>query len=242
MSTRKVTRQEMKHDEFVSAVGRITLWLEDHAQILLWALAGVLAAGGTGYGAWAYLDYRAIQSESSLSAVVEAYGAPVDLPADRAGAVAVSFATDEEKYRAVIDRADETLRDYGSTRAGRVALYYRGLAFLELGEVETAGEVLGEFRRRNPRHFLAPMAGRKLAEIEESSGNLDAACALYRELTDVDIAEFPREVAYLDLGRCLEEQGDRSGAVGAYQTVLDDFPESIYAADARRLKQELEGG
>ena len=236
---RKVTRHDMKHDEFVSTVGRITIWAEENLMTLVWAAMGLLVTVALGYGVWAWREHRQIQGETALSAVEQAFTADV-------GEVAVggaeTFPSEREKYQAVVERADEVIREHGSTAAGERARYYRGLALFESGQLVEAREALEAFVARDPDHFLAPLARRKIAETYEQEGDLEAACERYRDLTTVSAPEFPTELAYLDLGRCLFARGERDGAAEAYRSLLDEFPDSAYAGEARNKLLDIEPG
>jgi len=232
MTARKITRHDMKHDEFVSFVGRITIWAEENLMTLVWGAAGILVTFGVGYAAWSWRDHTQIEGETALAQVELAFAATVGETAAAPGTE--SFATADEKYQTVLERADAVVEDHGSTKAAEVARYYRGLAYFEMGELEQARVHLEEFVDRNSNHFLAPLCRRKIAAAFELEGNLAEACARYRDLVVVETLAFPAGLALMDLGRCLTAQSDRVGAAEAFQHLLDDHPESPYAAEARQ--------
>ena len=237
-SRHRITRHDMKQDEFVSTVGRITRWAEENVKLIAVWVGGVLATVVLVFGFWAWRENRFMAGEAALSGAVEAYAANVG--AEGTSTTLETFPTRDEKYRAVLERADEVIRDHGSTPSGERARYYRGLALFETGDRVGARAALEEFVDRNARSFLAPHARRKIAIIDESEGNLQQACDSYRELTDVDVLEFPTEMALIDLGRCLRESGSTAEAIEAYQRIVDDYPGSTYASDAQQRLQELQ--
>jgi len=136
MTARKITRHDMKHDEFVSFVGRITIWAEENLMTLVWGAAGILVTFGVGYAAWSWRDHTQIEGETALAQVELAFAATVGETAAAPGTE--SFATADEKYQTVLERADAVVEDHGSTKAAEVARYYRGLAYFEMGELEQA--------------------------------------------------------------------------------------------------------
>lgn len=237
MGTRKITRHEMKQDEFVSTVGRLTLWAEDHLAQIGWAAGGLVAAAALVLGVWSWRTSRALAGEAALAGVVEAYAASVG----EAGGASESFPSRDAKFRAVLERADAVLRAQGSSPVAERARYYRGLALFELGQMADARQALQDFADRNRGSFLAPHARRKLAAIDEREGNLAQACDTYRQLTEVQVAEFPPELALIDLGQCLTASGAPDGAAEAFRKVIDQYPDSTYAADAQQRLLELEG-
>jgi len=91
-----------------------------------------------------------------------------------------------------------------------------------------------------PSTRAPPLCRRKIAETYELEGNLAEACARYRDLVVVETLSFPAGLALMDLGRCLKAQGDRPGAAEAFQHLLDDHPESPYAAEARQQLLEIQ--
>lgn len=241
MSTRKLTRKEMKQDEFVSTVGRITLWVEEHLSTLLWGAAAVVVVVALGYGFVSWRTSRAMEAHGALSVVVETYSAPVGsvVPENPGQA---TFATAEDKFRTVLLLADGVIQKHGSSDAGQLARLYHGLAAFELEENETARDDFETFLAGNASHFLAPQARRKLAEMDERAGNLDQACDAYRQLTRQASAVLPEELSLLDLARCLAAKGEREESGATYQRILDDFPGSVYVTEARNSLQKLEEG
>ncbi len=84
MSKRKVTRHEIKHDEFVSAVGRIAIWAEENLMLLVWSAGGLLVAVGIVYGIWSWREGRLLQGEAAFLEVRTAYEGTVGSAADQA--------------------------------------------------------------------------------------------------------------------------------------------------------------
>jgi tetratricopeptide (TPR) repeat protein len=194
------------------------------------------------YGFWSWRGHRALEGQAALASLQEIYDAPISAPAESATPETLTYPSADDKYRALVARADEVLEDHGSTEGGRMALYYRGLARFELEEGAEARADLEEFLRENPRHFLADLVRRKLAALDEREGNLERACSTYRELSLAPTTELPQELALLDLARCLSLSGSLEESRATYQRVVDEFPESLYAGEARESLQALDEG
>src|SRR5689334_17843275 len=127
MAARRITRKEMKRDEFVTAMGRITVWLEEHAREAL-ILAAVLAAAAVGsVFFYQFLAQREEKASALLARGVETLHAPVQGAVAPATGGGPSFGSSDEKNRAVVDQMDALLQTYPRSRAGRLALYYKGL-------------------------------------------------------------------------------------------------------------------
>ena len=230
MGTRKITRKEMKQDEFVSSVSRITLWMEEHLDKILWGAAAVVVVGLLSFWFASWRSNKALQAQAALASVVETYGAEVGPTASSPGAVA--FLTEEDKFRTVIAQADSVVAEHGSTDAGQIARVYRGLAHFELGEDEEARADFEGFLSKNGSHYLAPQVRRKLAQ----------ACSEFRDLSERPTPVLPAELSLLDLAGCLAAKGDRDGSIATYQRILDEFPQSIYVSEARSSLEKLQAG
>ena len=88
---RKVTRHDMKHDEFASSVGRIILWAEENMMTVVWAVMGVLVTVALGYGVWAWREHRQIQG--LLDLIANSGGATAEAAARVHGAMVLPPAT-----------------------------------------------------------------------------------------------------------------------------------------------------
>jgi TolA-binding protein len=234
MRTRKVTRHEIKHDEFVTGVGQATIWIEEHWPKVLISIGGVAALGLLLYGGWAWRASKARAGEAALAAVETAFSATVG-----AGDGASSYPTSSAKYGAVKDLADAVIAGHGSTPAGERARYYRALALFEMGDLAGARGDLQAFVDRNPGHFLAGHAQRKIAETYEREANYGEACERYRKLGDSPPPGFPVEAVLLDLARCESERGNPQEAASACRRIVNEFPDCAYVPDARALLSEL---
>jgi TolA-binding protein len=234
MSTRKVTRHEMKHDEFVTGVGQATIWIEEHWPKVVAGLGGVVVLGLLVYGGWVWRTSKAMAGEAALSGVETAFSASVG-----AGDAPHAYPTVNAKYGAVKDLADAVIAGHGSTPAGERARYYRALALFEMGDLAGARADLQAFVDRNPSHFLAGHAQRKIAETYEREANYGEACERYRKLGDAPPPGFPVEAVLFDLARCESERGKPQEAAAACRRIVTEFPDCAYVSDARALLTEL---
>ena len=235
MAARRITRKEMKRDEFVTAMGRITFWMEDHARQAL-ILGGVLVAGVIGSVLfYQFLAQREEKASALLARGVEMLRVPVrgaDTPP-----AAPAYATGDAKYRAVLDQMDALSQTYPRSRSGRLGLYYRGVAQLHLGKPKEAQAALEEFLTSSPGSFAAPMARATLARALDEAGEHQKALDLYEQLSRGEAGAYPPEAALLEMGLCLEKMGKKDDANKIFERITREFPNSEYAQDARgRLK------
>jgi tetratricopeptide (TPR) repeat protein len=241
MSHNRLDREEIKHDDFVSGVTRTVIWVEDNARKVLWGLGGVVLAVVAGFAVNSWLEGRNEKALAALTEVERRYHAPVQGEQEQVfqrPTAGVTYASREEKFKAVLEAADEVLARYGSGTAVRQTRYYRGLALRDLGRLD---EAAGEFDklldgRSKPLPRALTMVA--LAETREAAGRWEDAAGLYDRLAQEAPEPFPREMALIGKARCLEMEQKLDEARSVYQRVLDAYPDSPYAGTAQeRLKQ-----
>jgi tetratricopeptide (TPR) repeat protein len=237
MAARRITRKEMKRDEFVSAMGRMTIWVEEHAREAL-ILAGLAIAAVVGFVLVSqFLAQRESKASALLARGIEALRAPVKGAEASASPGGVVYASREEKYRTVVDQMDALIQTYPRSRSGRLALYYKGLALLELKKPQDARKVLEEFLAGSSSGFAAPMARAALARALDDAGDHQKALDLYEQLSKGGDSSYPPQAALMEMGLCLERMGKKDEARKIYERMTREFPASDYSQEAQtRLK------
>jgi TolA-binding protein len=89
---------------------------------------------------------------------------------------------------------------------------------------------------RFPEHELAPRALKHLAMLSQQDGQMEDAIGRYEQL----LREYPSsdqadEAQFMIAFICEEYLGDLDRARAAYQSVIDQYPDSELAVSARRL-------
>ncbi|HEV8336013.1 MAG TPA: tetratricopeptide repeat protein [Candidatus Polarisedimenticolia bacterium] len=238
MAARRITRKEMKRDEFITAIGRFTLWMEDHAREAL-IVGGVLVAAALGsVFFFQYLGEREVKASALLARGVEMLHATVRGAGDPAApAGGLVYGSTDEKYRSVIDQMDALIQTYPRSQSGRLALYYKGLALTGLRKPQEAVKTLEEFLAASPDSFAAPMARAALARALDDAGEPQKAVDLYEQLAQDAKGVYPPQEALWEMGLCLERMGKKDEAKKVYERLTRDFPDSDYSQEAQgRLK------
>jgi TolA-binding protein len=241
MSHNRLDREEIKHDEFVSGVTRTVIWVEDNARRVLWGLAALLLliVAGFAYGSW-----QQGRNEKALAALAEVerrYHAPVQGEQDpvfQRQTPGTTYESRDEKYRAVLEAADDLLATHGSGSASRQARYYRGLALRDMGRLDEAAAEFDKLLSGRWKPLPRALTQVALAETREAAGRWSDAAHIYDRLAQEAPDPFPREMALIGHGRCLEMERKLEEARAVYQKIIDAYPDSPYADTAQeRLKQ-----
>jgi tetratricopeptide (TPR) repeat protein len=234
-------KRQIKQDEFVSGLEHAVSWTKAHAsEVRLGAaIAAVVIALAGGF---IYLQRsRERAAEEAFASALEIFEAPVagEAAAGEPKPTGVTFATAEEKYKKAAAAFDGVERAYPSLTAGIRARYYGALARIEVGD-KTAEEMLSGIAALDASKSLEPALARlALADLHRRTGALDKAVESYRKLIDDASFPLPRDYALMRLASTLEEARRTDEARSAYRRLTDEFPDSVYAPDARRKAEYL---
>jgi lipopolysaccharide biosynthesis regulator YciM len=86
------------------------------------------------------------------------------------------------------------------------------------------------------------MARLSLGELQRRRGDVDGAVLTWRELSDDADTAVPRDYALLRAARVLEQHERLAEARLSYLQLVERFPESTYASEARQRADYLSEG
>jgi len=114
--------------------------------------------------------------------------------------------------------------DYGITKSAKVARYYAGICYHQLGDHETAIEYLNKFKTDDLLVGAAKYSTMGDAYVE--LGDLKKAESSYRTGIDKFENRFSTPILLKKLGILYEELGDLDQALEAYQTIESTYPDT----------------
>jgi len=234
-------REQIKQDEFVSGIERAASWASAHRDELRIGLgvAVVLlaAVGAVGY----FQGQRAREADRAFQDALTTYEAPVtsELAAGAERPTGQVFATAEDKYKTAAAAFEGVARRYGSSKVGQRAAYYGAISRIELGQYDEAEKTLKDLQSKGTG--LEPELARlALADIHRRKGEVDKAVDAYRGIATNPTASLPRDFALMSAAETLEDAKRWAEARAAYEQVYQEFPASLYAAEARRKVDYLQ--
>jgi len=172
----------------------------------------------------------------------EAGGEQGNLPAAATIGATGSFATEEAKLNAALPKLKVAAETYPDSPAGIEARYHYAGALAALGR---SGEALTQFdeviKRAGDESLYGRMAAFGKADTQAKAGQFDAAIASWKDLATKKDQGLPEDAILMELGRAYQAKGNTDEARKTYTQLVDQYPTSPYAAEARAELDSLKG-
>ena len=131
---------------------------------------------------------------------------------------------------------EQVIEEYGA-KAGKSVYLYAGICELQLGNFESAISYLKKYKGKDS--ILAARAiaceGDAYVGLEDYTSAVKCFRAAAAKADNVYAANY-----LLKAGLALEKTGNKAGALEAYTTIRDQYPESIEAFDIQRYISAVE--
>ncbi|HPC83963.1 MAG TPA: tetratricopeptide repeat protein [Thermoanaerobaculaceae bacterium] len=227
---RRLTRKQIKQDEFIGLVDRGMHWLGQNWQQAAMGLIGAVVVAMVVWGVRAILASRGEAASEALSKAVATFSAPVGAaaPAD----AKLKFATDTERLAAAEKAFSEVRSKYSLTAEARMARLYLARIALERNDRDRAIRELGELASKRSADPVVRMAMLNLIRLRIASGE---GAQVVRDLEAMAAGKdprLPRDVALWQLAQLWEHDGKPEEASKLYRKLADDFPDSPYRSEA----------
>lgn len=241
-------RHRLKENEFARSVARARDVMETRkADIvrMMFAVVVIVAIIG-GYSWWR--QARNDKASAAMAQGLAIYEAPVvpaaapkpgsPMPVQQPG----TFQTEQAKLEAALPKLLEAANQYPNTDAGIAARYYAASALSALSRYAEAEQRFQEVVDKSGSKIYGRTARLGVAEAQVAQGKYDNAITTYREMSADTSAQLPADGVLMSLGRACARAGRKDEAVRAFTRVVDEFPQSPYAADARRELEDVRKG
>jgi TolA-binding protein len=240
---KSIERHKLKENEFARSVAQAREVLETRKRdiTVVGAVIVVLLVLVAGYVWWT--QFRDSKANDMLAAALAVYEAPVvteaDLPKPAPGSPlpiqpAGTFPSEQAKLDAALPKLMETADKYPSTDAGLAARYTAASALASMGRYAEAEQRYQEVADKAGRSIYGRTARLGVADVQVAQGKYDNAITIYTEISRDPNAQIPVDGVLMQLGRAYTRAGKKDEAAGAFNRVINDFPESLFTADARR--------
>ena len=236
-------RHKLKENEFAKSVAQARVALEQRKRdiTVMGAVIVVLLLGVGAYVVWA--QSRDANANAMLADALAIYEAPVvtesQLPKPAPGSPLPTqpvgtYPSEKAKLEAALPKLLETADRYPSTDAGITARYTAASALATLGRHQEAEQRFQEIADRAGRSIYGHTAKLGVADAQVAQGKYDSAINIYTEISRDPNSQIPVDGVLMQLGRAYARAGRKEEAAGAFNRLINDFPQSLYGADARR--------
>jgi TolA-binding protein len=238
-------RHKLKENEFARSVAQARQVVDQRrgdVMKIATALIVLLAIVG-GYAWWrSTREARANQALASALATYEMPVVPIPPPAPGSPPPVPqpgTFPTEQEKLTASLPKFVDAANAHPNTKAGIVARFHAAAILAAQGKPAEAEQRYQEvIDKAGTGNIYARTAKLGMAEAQVAQGKYDSAIAVYTELSRDAGSTLPLDSVLMHLGRAYARAGKKEEAVRSFTRVVDEFPQSAYAADARREMEE----
>jgi tetratricopeptide (TPR) repeat protein len=239
-STMKRTeRHHLKENELAHLARNAQQALEERrSQATITVIAaGVVVVAVLGFFAWRNSVQGRADALLADALIIETarVGPP---PAPGAPSQGLLFPTERDKQQAALAKFKAAADQYPSTDAGRFARYRQATTHMALGETNEALAAYQQVIERAGDHLYGQMARLGQAQAQARAGQFDPAINTFKELAQNKDGTLPVDGILMQLGQMYLEAGKTADAQQTFNRIVEEFPTSPFASDARR---ELDG-
>ncbi len=238
-------RHKLKENEFAKTVLHARDAIQGRQRDIMWAVVVVLVLLGSvaAYAGWRQSKTsNATELLATALAVYQTPVVPVAAPAPGSPAPVQqpgTFLTERAKLEAALPRFVETADKYPTTDAGIAARFHAAGILAELGKHAEAEQQYQEVVSRAGSTLYSRTAKLGLADAQLAQGKFDSAINIYTELSRDTSSQLPVDGVLMQLGRAYVKAGRKDEAVSTFTRVTQEFPQSLYAADARKALEDV---
>ena len=233
-------RHKLKENEFARTVTHAREVVEARKRDigLMATVVAILLAAVAGYLWWQ--QNRNSTAAEGLAAAMAIHEAPVvPIPAPAPGSPPPvqqpgTYPTERAKLEAALPKFVEAADRYPSTDAGIAARYQAASILAVLGRYPEAEQRYQEVFDKAGNTIYRRTARLGLADVQVAQGKYDSAINIYTEMSRETNSQIPIDSVLMQLGRAYARAGRKEEAAGAFNRIVNEFPESFYTADARR--------
>jgi predicted negative regulator of RcsB-dependent stress response len=220
------TRHALKKDKFVQAATSGASWLGDHRSGVVRATIAGLIALAVIVAALIFWNVRSSSADSALGAAMDIYNAPLTMPGQPAGQGV--YATAADRSKAANSQFVAVANQYGMMRQGKIARYFAGVTYQELGQTSSAETELNAAVGSWDRN-LSNLGRVALAGIYRQTGRDSQAIDLYNQIVSHPSTTVTAAVAQLNLADLYQAQGKQDQARALWAHVQDTDKQSAAA-------------
>jgi predicted negative regulator of RcsB-dependent stress response len=237
----RLTRKEIKQDDFRAAVGRSVEYAESHVRTILYAVGGVVALAALAVAVYFYLGHRRQEASEALAAATKVYQAPIAATGAKPNDPdAPTFATEAARRARAKELLEKVRDDYGMSDASDVAGLYLAQIAADEGRLDDARKLWSDFVDEHGDSMLASEARLNLVDLDRKQGKAEQVVKDLQALLEKSDSPLPQDVILNELGKTFEQLQRKQEAIQSYQRIVDEFPQSPYRQEAQQKVSALD--
>jgi predicted negative regulator of RcsB-dependent stress response len=234
----RYTRQALKQDRFKEATADAVDWTVEHrSKLIAGGIILAIVVAGIG-GFWWYSSHREAEAAELLGHALMVYKAPIRPAGMPADPQQLSFTSTKERAEAAGIEFNKVAAEFGSTRSGKYAKYFAGLAAMDAGNDNVAEEHLKYVAGLGDKD-VSSLAKQALAALYRDTNRQADAINLYKELIAHPTQTVPKVTAQLQLADLYAANNQPNEAKAIYQQIVKDDPQGVGAEIAQGKMQQL---
>jgi predicted negative regulator of RcsB-dependent stress response len=232
-----ITRKELKQDKFAETLAHGAEELASH-QRQLWYLGAAVLVVILAVIGWRLWSERVnAQAQTALDEAMRVFNARIRAAGEPEEPGQPSYVDEKNKLTDAAKSFEKVSADFARTKPGRLARYYAGLCYAQLGNYDEAQKWLRMVEGSSDAE-LAPLARLQLAQVLARMGKGDDAVKLYQQLIAKPSTFVPKAVAMLALAEHYEKTNPAE-ATKLYTQLQTEFPNTSIATQAEERLAEL---
>jgi tetratricopeptide (TPR) repeat protein len=235
----RLTRHELKQDEFREAVDQLDDYLKTHLREILTIVGLVVVVVGATAGLKYYLGAQEASANLELAGALRTFEAYVGNTSQlELGAESQSFSTANAKYQKALEQfnaIDLKYRMFPRPKAVSIARYEAGICESLVGNPAAAINTLQQASRDGDKEIGA-LAQFALAGELFKTGKKDEAIKIYQNLADHPTLSVPKTTAQLGLADAVKNS-EPQRARQLYQQIEQESGSNPSIAEA--MKQQI---
>lgn len=243
---KRIERHKLKGNEFAETVAKARDVFVERQQTVTATVVAIVAVVVVLGAFMAWRTTRKNHATESLAQALAVAEAPVVAPAAPApGSPAPvqqpgTFRTEHARSEAALPLLMKTADSYPSTDAGITARFRAAGTLADLGRY---GEAVERYRevvnKAGSSSIYARTAKLGLADALAAQGKYDEAISTLKELTTDPNSQLPLDGVLMQLARTAAQGGKTDEASRACNRIINEFPQSLYVAEAKQKLAEM---
>jgi len=231
--SQRLTRKEIKRDQVQEALTGVMEYLRDNLQSLL-MLAGLLLLIIGGVAAYrSYLDSKEIEASEQLAQAIRIYSAEITAAPDPADPRNPTYGDVASRDAEARSRLEAVLTEFGRSDSAAIAKAYLGELAARSGDLDGARQLWGEYLESQSNQMLASEVRLNLMSVDRAQGRGQELVTQIRAQLEEPETDLPKDVLLYQLALTQRELGLDTEARQTLQHLLEEHPQSVYAAEAR---------